>query len=231
MAKRICLMSVVVGGMLLGTGAMAAPTEWTDWVAATVGTPGSAMGTITLPGPSTIEVSYSGQVTFAQTSGGTDYWVPSAPYTSSVVGNPPTGSDIIALTGGTELTNTITFSQPVTDPVMAIVSLGQAGITVRYDFDTPFEILSQGRGFWGDGPLVREPGNVLAGTEGHGVIQFPGAVTSVSWTVMGSEFWHGFTVGCPREQPGPNVIPAPGAILLAALGTILVGYLRRRQSL
>ncbi len=229
MAKRIFLMGVVVG-LLWGTGARAAPTEWTDWTAATTGTPGSATGTLTFP-ESTVMVTYTGQINFAQTSGGIDYWVPSAAYTSSTVGNPPLGSDIIALTGGTDLVNTITFSEPVTNPVMAIVSLGNVRNTMRYVFDVPFETLSEGLGYWGDGTLVQEPGNVLVGTEGHGTIMFPGTITSIDWTVIGDEYWHGFTVGAPRDQPGPNLIPAPGAILLAALGTLIVGYLRRRHAL
>jgi len=224
-------MSVVVGCTLLGASALAAPTDWTDWIAATNGNPGSALGVITRPGSDVINVNYTGEVTFAQTTSGTDYWVPSAPFTDSVVGNPPTGSDIIVLTG-LGGTNTITFSEPVTDPVLAVNSLGKVNVEVDYDFDAPFEILSQGSGYWPDGILEEAAGDVLVGHEGYGVIQFQGTFTSISWTVSNPEYWHGFTVGLPRKGSiEPLPIPAPGGLLLGAAGTLTVGYLRRRKAL
>ncbi len=229
MRKGVGVMSVVLGCALLGAGAWAAPTDWTDWLAAANGTPGSAQGTITTPGD-TLTVYYNGEITFAQTAGGKDYWVPSAPFTDSVVGNPPMGSDIIVLTG-LGGTNTITFSEPVTGVVLAVNSLGKVNVEVDYDFDTPFEILSQGSGYWPDGTLEEAEGDVLVGHEGYGVIQFQGTVTTISWTVSNPEFWHGFTVGLPRSGDVYPAAPAPGALLLGAAGTLAVGYLRRRKAL
>jgi hypothetical protein len=223
-------MSVVLGCTLLGAGAWAAPTDWTDWLAAGSGNVASAQGLITRP-DDTIDVYYAGEITFAQTSGGKDYWVPSAPFTDSVVGNPPTGSDIIVLTG-LGGTNWIIFSEPVTNPVMAVNSLGKTNVEVDYDFDAPFVILSQGSGYWPGGTLEEAPGNVLVGHEGYGVIQFQGTFTSITWTVSNPEYWHGFTVGLPRKgDVYPPVAPAPGALLLGAAGTLTVGYLRRRKAL
>jgi len=36
-------------------------------------------------------------------------------------------------------------------PVMAIVSQGRTSSPVSYDFDTSFNVLSEGWGYWGDG--------------------------------------------------------------------------------
>src|SRR3546814_5773478 len=59
---------------------------------------------------------------FAQTSSGTNYWIENnpAPYASGSVDNAPPTTDIIALGAGG--LKTITFSQAVTDPYLALVS-------------------------------------------------------------------------------------------------------------
>src|SRR3546814_17527729 len=78
----------------------------------------------------------------AQTSSGTNYWIENnpAPYTSGSVDNAPPTTDIIALSAGG--LKTITFSQAVTDPYLALVSWnGNSG-----DFSQPFDVISQGCG-------------------------------------------------------------------------------------
>lgn len=137
----------------------------------------------------------AGSFKFAQTSGGTNYWNPSAPYISSQVDNAPPDSDIISLIGCSSTTTyKLTLSEAIKDPIMDIVSLGQPGFNVTYDFDRPFDIPSQGVGFWGGGPTALQelPGDVLQGAEGHGTIQFIGTFDSFSWTAPTSEDWHGF---------------------------------------
>lgn len=61
--------------------------------------------------------------------------------------------------------------------------------------EAPFTIRSNGPGAFGSGPLVQMPGNVLVGSEGHGLIQFVGTFSSISWTGTNPEFWSGFTWG------------------------------------
>ncbi|MBI2815668.1 MAG: hypothetical protein HYX72_01890 [Acidobacteria bacterium] len=183
---------------------------WSDWTTATAGaTNGSASGAITLSGSQTIGVTYSGDVYFAQTNSGTNYWNPNV-YTSSTVSNSPSpNTDIIAFGNGTS-PNTITFSQPVTNPVFAFVSLNGPSIT----FNAPFTVLSSGCGYWGCGNLVFGTGNVLSSNgEGHGTIMFPGTFTSISFQQNGGEYWRGFTVGiagsavqsdiCSASNPAP----------------------------
>jgi hypothetical protein len=190
--------AAVALGLLRGTSAaLATPIDWVNWTSATVGTSGVVSGTVLLGG-SPVTVSYSGEVAFAQTSSGTNYWNPATPYVSATVPNAPPASDLIGLTGGKTVTNTITFGVPVINPVMAVVSLGQGGVPVRYVFNAPFELLSYGPGYWGSGTLAALPGNILEGREGHGTIQFRGQFTSISWTVPTYENWHGFTVGVPE---------------------------------
>lgn len=226
------LLAAAFGLLISAAGASADPVYWADWTSATTGASGSAQGAITLPGPSSVSVSYSGQVLFAQTAGGTNFWNPATPYLSGLVSNAPPASDIVALVGGSSvLVNTIRFSAPVVDPLMAIVSLGAPSIVVTYGFDAPFDVISSGQGYWGGNPagsLFEDSGNVLRGIEGHGVIQFKGTFTSISWTAPRSENWHGFTVGLL----GDSVVPEPGSLTLLGLGLLglAAGVRRRRRS-
>ena len=194
-------------GVCVMAGSAMAQVTWTDWTEfgdATVW--GDAGGT---------GVTFTGGFVFANTTPSTDYWA-SFPgtYTSPTVPNLPGNTDIIGLNG---LGGTLTFSTPVTNPVMAIVSLGQPGVASQWHFDVPFVILSQGPGMFGSGPLSNPSGNTLQGNEGDGTIQFIGTFQQISWTVSNGEFWGGFTVG----------IPTPGAAVTFGLGGLAL--LRRRR--
>ncbi|HXI54607.1 MAG TPA: hypothetical protein VNO55_00995 [Polyangia bacterium] len=177
--------------------------NYVDWMTADVAM-GTASGTITLPDNSTVTVTFAainpdgtaGNLFGAQVDGaGTNYWVPAAPYMSADVENAPPGTDILQLSGGVNQVYKVTLSEPIKDPIMAIVSLGQPGVRCTYDFDSPFTIVSQGPGFWGgtDTSLKQLPDDVLEGFEGHGTIRFIGTFSTFSWTVPTPESWHGFT--------------------------------------
>ena len=176
---------------------------YVDWTAANPAG-GTASGTITLPGGQTIGVDLrvvnpNGTPGYfyappTQTSCGTSWWVPTAPHVSGYVLNPPPPCDFIGLTGGTLSSYVITFSAPVQDPAMAIQSLGRHGAPTVYDFDRTFEVVSQGRGFHGEGPYQILAGEKLEGQEFHGTVRFIGLLSTLSWTAPQGEVWHGFTL-------------------------------------
>jgi hypothetical protein len=205
--------------------AHAVPVSWTDWTSGVVGTSGSGTGNI-LFGGSTISVGYTGEVRTIQTSGGTNWWTEGtpAPYTgNAVIDNAPPASDIITVQRA-GITNTITFSTPLVDPVMAFVSIGQPGLPVDYAFDATFRLLSEGEGWWGDGSWT-QVGNTLTGREAHGAIQFNGTFSSISWTNNPAENWHGFTIGA-------TAIPIPAAAWLFATGLLsLLGFTKVNSGL
>jgi hypothetical protein len=205
MIRGPLLMGVMVAAVGLGFegASRAAVYSYVDWTEAAPAM-GTAKGTITLPGLQTVTVTFAainadgspGNLHGAQWMGtGTNYWMPNEPYLSAQVQNAPPNTDILQLAGGMNQTYRVTLSEPIKDPVMAIVSLGAPGSTITYDFDSPFTIVSQGAGFWGGGPMALKQltGDVLEGTEGHGTIQFIGTFASFSWTVPKPEVWHGFT--------------------------------------
>ena len=151
------LMGLALGcSVMIATPSYAVPYDWTDWTSATNGGGGSASGTIGAVG-----VTFSGNVSSpTQVLGGIPYWL-SNPGTYFSIPNgvdngpsPTNNSDIIALTGGSDncvsCAQMLTFSTDVTNPVMAILSLGQAGLPVVYDFGTTsIAYLNDGTGFWG----------------------------------------------------------------------------------
>ncbi|MBI5705797.1 MAG: PEP-CTERM sorting domain-containing protein [Armatimonadetes bacterium] len=152
---------------------------------------------------------------------GTYYWTQGSPppYTSAQVSNGPATRDVIRLRAVSSL-NRIEFDSPVGNPIMDVLSLGRNGGPVRYTFNQPFTILSEGQGYFGNGTLTNPSGNILEGREGHGTIMFSGNVSSIEWTVDVAEFWHGFTIGAVPP------VPEPSSLLGLCLGVAVAGRLR-----
>jgi hypothetical protein len=240
MIKKIIIAAIL--SISMTSVASAVPYYYTDWTTANVAA-GTASGVITLPDSSTVSVTLEalypngapGNFAFAQTNGGTNYWIPSSPYISSQVDNAPPNSDIIALSGGQNQIYRVTLSEAIKDPIMSIVSLGQAGSNTTYDFNVPFTIVSQGYGWWGGNStaLTQLTGDVLQGNEGHGTIQFIGTFSTFEWTVPNPEYWHGFTFGIRTTEAiePTNPVPEPGTVALLGLGLVgLAMYGKRKQS-
>ncbi|HFE47756.1 MAG TPA: hypothetical protein ENJ21_00405 [Chromatiaceae bacterium] len=218
------LIAAMLTALPLGA-AVASPISWVDWT-----TPSNTGvdGQLDVNGTA-VGVSFTGNYSVAQTNGGTNYWTEGtpAPYTgSALVDNAPPNSDIIELNAGGLAT--VTFSQPIEDPLIALVSWNSNTV----DFQgTPIEILSFGPGFWGTGtPILNATGDGFFGSgEVHGVIRLPGTFSSFSFTHT-TENWHGFSVGVVglgMGGGGGGNAPIPGVALLLGLGLAGMAGVRR----
>ncbi len=206
-------------------GAQAATIDWNQWTSATGGSisPDGVTVTYTPGGPTDNLVlgypSYTPTSTFAD---------------GSIVANAPVSSDnIIQLTGGNDNLNTITFSKPVVNPVMAIWSLGQGGSPASFNFTdaTPTFVAGGPSAEYG-GSAITVAGDVVSGAEGNGTVEFIGTFTSISWTNPAFEYWYGFDVGIAGTA-GPSPVPEPATLGLLALGLAGVGVgvaKRKRKS-
>jgi VCBS repeat-containing protein len=90
---------------------------------------------------------------------------------------------------------TLTFSQPVMNPVIVIGSIGAffgpgdaRNTTVPVQFNSPVEVL------FSDNVVVNSP-TQISGTEGRVVVRFVGTFTSVSFNYLTPEFFASFAFG------------------------------------
>lgn len=232
--------------------AVAVPIYWTNWTGSDLmaGTGFQGQGTLTTP-TSSVTVTYTNLqgIGFYQANGGIDYWQNGSsgrndaisPYTSSLVDNSPTGTDIIALSQMGD--QTLQFSQMIANPVFSFVSLNGNG----YAFlNQDFEILSVGGvdgndcGYWGCGGVTKTVvdlgnGNFQyqlnsTGGEPHGTIRFVGAFDQLTWRSSTNEHWNGFTVGV-QGTAAEVFVPEPATMSLLGLGLTGLGVMRRRKRL
>jgi hypothetical protein len=212
--------AIAAVAVLAAAGAAdAATVTWNAWDPSSIsnGTIAGTMGAVT--------VTYTGEIGQFQQ----DYpsWSPSTSYVGGSVGNAPVPSDgIFHLVGGGTNTDTITFSEAVIDPVIAIWSLGQGGDAASFVFSAPFTIQAGGPSAEYGGASITQPfTNTASGMEGNGTIQFQGTFTSLSFTTPQAENWYGFAVGVE----GVAGVPEPASWALMILGFGGAGAVLRRR--
>jgi hypothetical protein len=141
----------------------------------------------------------------------------------TLLSNGPTqNNNVMRIFGGTTNVNTLSFSQPVVDPVLAIWSLGssvQGPASFVFTGLNPQNIVGGPNSEFGGNALTLS-GVTVSGVEGNGSIQFLGTYSSISWTNPQYEDYYGFNVGVT------GVVPEPTAMLLAL--ACVAGLIRRR---
>jgi hypothetical protein len=224
---------------------------WTNWTAATCGSSGSWTGSI-----GTTVVTYSGACIGGQLSNGTgtDYYSPQGPYTVAGYTLPDAGNNYGFIQFEQPYSGSLTFSTPVTNPILAFISLGNPGLGVTFTFTQPggaaqaIYVLSDDHCAGPGGVPPADPAyfscgsyttgstdggtttNTLTGSEYSGLVELQGTFTSVNFTSATDEYWYGFTVGTNAPNVVTSVTPEPATMSLMAMGLVgLVGVGSRRM--
>ncbi len=200
-------------------------------------------GTILMPNNTPVSITLSGEILnpsqFDSSGFGiasNSYWVDrnhaGSTYISANVPTLPSNGDRIAVAGSGNPIQTLTFSQPVSNIVMNVWSLGRPSDLGSWRFDQPFAILSQNTGQYPSAPfaLQAESMNTLNGYEGAGTIQFLGTFSTLSWEVLDPEFYAVWNIGVTSASVNP--VPEPGQIaasLLLLTGIAGYVFLKRRK--
>jgi len=202
------------------TAASADVIDWAVWQSATAGpVAGSALGTTS----SGLTIGYNGELQTLSTD--VVSWQPATSWIGGNIDNAPLPSGgTIGVNGGSAVVDIITFSAPVTNPVMAFWSLGNPGYTAEFDFTSlgPFAIQAGGPNAEYGGQSIIQSGNRILGAEGNGAIQFFGTFSQISWTNPVYEGWYGFTVGVAA-------VPEPSTWAMLLIGFASVGFMAYRR--
>ena len=223
MLHRRVFAGLVTFAMVAAAPKLQAQT-WTTWTSATPGVfNGMLFGS---------SVTYFGDYIGGQLSDGTgtDYYNPQGAYTQDGLTAPDAGNNFGFIKFDEPVRGTIHFASPVTGLYMALISVGQVGDPITYDFNDSFSVLSNNNtqcAFWGCGSYTTS-GNSLTGTEFSGTIRFDGTVSDLTFTTSPDENWHGITVGA--DALATTTTPEPGTVSLMATGLVgLVGAGYRRR--
>jgi hypothetical protein len=236
--KHVSASLIILAGCSLSMVAKADSITWTDWSAAATSNSGTGVNQTSVTGTlalgSGITVTYSGQLN-AVTNEPT-WSTQDATYNGGTAGDSPaTNLYSIIENGGVEYTETFTFSSAVTDPYLAIWSLGNATQTVSLNFneDEPWTIASCGPGSNYGGDCITKDGDNVVGTEGNGTIHFTGTYTSLSFAMPNGEFYFALQVGASgltsQTSTSPPAVPEPSGLVLLGTGILSVVGAGRRK--
>lgn len=84
--------------------------------------------------------------------------------------------------------NTLTFAQPMTNPVLVFSSIGQGGIAVPIQFETPVQVL------WSTATTIDSPTRIT-GREGYAIVRLNGTFSSISFDYLANENYVNFSFG------------------------------------
>lgn len=225
---KIGIMAVLFALSVAINAPVASAVSWTDWNANSIvsGANGSGSGVITV-GSDTIGVALSGLVynfengDYYFNNGSTGYLSPAGTY-----GGLAPSDMIREVYSGTV---TISFSQAVVDPYIALVSVGQGGLPVNYAFQNlqnPIQVISSGSNYWGYTGYTLT-GNTFTGREYNGILKLAGEYSSITFSISPNENWHGFNIGVDSAA---DAVPEPSTMLLLGAGLIgLVGINIRKK--
>jgi hypothetical protein len=122
-------------------------------------------------------------------------------------GVPFTGNQIQNNNNGTF---TATFSQPITDALVAFASIGNGGLYVPIEVSTPFTpIFSTATTF--ENPLNGTQYTQLTGNEGYAIIRIDGTVTTVTFNYTVAENYCNVCFGFVNQNNLPTPTPTPSA--------------------
>ncbi|WP_338845814.1 PEP-CTERM sorting domain-containing protein [Massilia sp. W12] len=194
--------------------AAAGTVSWTNW--------NGYNGSLTQNGES-IGVSYTGNA-FASDHSAWIYDVPSS-FTNAEVSNTPGSNGTLLMTGGNNQINTIRFSKPVVNPYIALISVGQGGVPVSFQFQnvSSLDVIVQGPGHWGGGSLSAS-GTTVTGREGNGVVRLNGVYSEISFLTPNYEYYYGATVGA-----AVTAVPEAETWAMLGLGLGALGFFARRR--